>query len=182
MSRFMKQRAVSHGDTYSDRDQSGFLLMMRFPVVAAAAVALTACIAVSLAHAGAIHVAQDAEQLDQARSHFEQWLASDRANVGQSFLQLSTLLARHKDKKQVLELMRSLARPYQDVPEARLAVAQAAWNAEDIGLSTSEAAAALKLRPDWELAALFQAQALQKKSREDAAKFLADFLKAHPCA
>src|SRR2546428_240192 len=31
-------------------------------------------------------------------------------------------------------------------------------------------------------AALFQAQALQKKSREDAAKFLADFLKAHPGA
>src|SRR5438105_10607423 len=64
MSRFMKQRAVSHGDTYSDRDQSGFLLMMRFPVAAAAAVALTACIAVSLAHAGAIRVAQAAAQPD----------------------------------------------------------------------------------------------------------------------
>jgi len=61
-------------------------------------------------------------------------------------------------KKQVLELMRSLARPYQDVPEAHIAVAQAAWNAEDHKLAVSESAAALKLRPDWELAALFQAR------------------------
>ena len=120
------------------------------------------------------------QQLDQARGHFEQWLASDRANVGQSFLQLSTLLARHKDKKQVLDLMRTLARPYQDVPEARLAVAQAAWNANDEALAISESAAALKARPDWDLAALFQAQALQRRSNDDALKFLADYLKTQP--
>ena len=120
------------------------------------------------------------QQLDQARGHFEQWLAADRANVGQSFLQLSTLLARHKDKKQVLDLMRTLARPYQDVPEARLAVAQAAWNANDEALAISESAAALKARPDWELAALFQAQALQRRSNDEALKFLADYLKTQP--
>lgn len=120
------------------------------------------------------------QQLDQARGHFEQWLAADRANVGQNFLQLSTLLARHKDKKQVLDLMRTLARPHPDVPEARLAVAQAAWNANDEALAISESAAALKARPDWELAALFQAQALQRRSNDQALKFLADYLKTQP--
>jgi tetratricopeptide (TPR) repeat protein len=122
------------------------------------------------------------QQLDTARPHFEQWLAADRANAGQSFLQLSTLLVRHKDKKQVLELMRALARPYQDVPEAHLAVAQAAWNAGDEALSLSESAAGLKLRPDWELAALFRAQALQRRSSDEATKFLADYLQANPKA
>ena len=122
------------------------------------------------------------QKLDAARGHFEQWLASDRENVGQSFLQLSTLLARNKDRKAVLELMRALAKPYQKVPEARLAVAQAAWNAGDEALALEESTAALKLRPDWELAALFQAQALQRRSNDEALNFLAEFLKAHPQA
>src|SRR5688500_14676228 len=71
------------------------------------------------------------QKLDAARGHFEQWLAADAENVGQSFLQLSTILARNKDRKAVLQLMRTLAKPYAQVPEARLAVAQAAWNAGD---------------------------------------------------
>jgi tetratricopeptide (TPR) repeat protein len=122
------------------------------------------------------------KQLDAARKHFEQWLASDRENVGQNFLQLSTLLSRNTDRKSVFELMRSLAQPYQKVPEARLAVAQAAWNAGNESVALSEASAALKLRPDWELAALFQAQALQRRSNDEALAFLGEYLKAHPQA
>lgn len=122
------------------------------------------------------------QQLEAARGHFEQWLAADRENIGQSFLQLSTLLARNKDRKAVLGLMRSLARPYQQVPEARLALAQAASNAGDEAMALAESAAALKLRPDWEIAALFQAQALQRRSNEEAVRFLEAFLKAQPQA
>ena len=120
------------------------------------------------------------QKLDVARGHFEKWLASDRDNVGQSFLQLSTLLGRNKDRKAVMELMRHLARPYQQVPEARLAVAQAAWNAGDEKLALDEASAGLKLRPDWELAALFTAQALQRRSNDEAIDFLAGYLKSYP--
>jgi tetratricopeptide (TPR) repeat protein len=119
------------------------------------------------------------QKLDAARGHFEQWLASDRENIGQSFLQLSTLLARNTDRKGVLTLLRSLAAPYQDVPEARLAVAQAAWNAGDEKVALDEASAALKLRPDWELAALFRAQALQRRSNDEAIAFLGDYLRTH---
>jgi tetratricopeptide (TPR) repeat protein len=121
-------------------------------------------------------------QLDAARSHFEQWLAADRDKVGQSFLQLATLLARNPDRKGVLELMRALTKPYPAVPEARLALAQAAWNAGDETLALAESATALKLAPAWELAALFQAQALQRRSTEAALTFLAEYLKAHPQA
>jgi tetratricopeptide (TPR) repeat protein len=121
-------------------------------------------------------------QLSDALPHLERWLAADKDNVGQSFLQLNTLLARHADKQAVLKVVRALAQSYPTVPEARLSVAQAAWNADDKELSLAEARAALKLRPDWELAALFVAQVLQSRSNEEAARYLADYLEHYPKA
>jgi tetratricopeptide (TPR) repeat protein len=122
------------------------------------------------------------EQLTEAQPHLERWLAADKASVGPSFLQLSQLLARHKDKAAVLKLMQALAQPYPGVPEARLAVAQAAWNADAHDVSLNEARAALKARPDWEIAALFVAQVLQRRSDEEAARYLGEFLKSYPKA
>ncbi len=121
-------------------------------------------------------------QLTDALPHLERWLAADKSNIGQSFLQLNTLLARHKDKRAVLEVVHTLAQAYPEVPEARLTVAQSAWNAGDQAVSLSEATAALKLRPDWELAALFVAQVLQRRSNDEAARFLAEYLQSHPKA
>jgi tetratricopeptide (TPR) repeat protein len=122
------------------------------------------------------------EKLDEAQPHLEKWLAADRENIGPSFLQLSALLARHKDKPGVLQLMRGLAAQYPDVPEARLAVAEAAWNAKNERLSLDEARAALELRPDWEIAALFTAQVLQRRSDEEAIQYLGAYLESHPKA
>jgi tetratricopeptide (TPR) repeat protein len=122
------------------------------------------------------------QKLDAARVHFEQWLTSDPENIGANFLQLSGLLSRHKDRKAVFELLRNLAKPYSKVPEARVTVAQAAWNAGEHALALQESTAALKLRPDWELAALFHAQALQRSSNDEAISYLAGFLKSYPDA
>ena len=119
-------------------------------------------------------------QLADTQPHLEKWIAADPANVGQSFLQLSSLLSRHKDRPAVLKLMQALAQPYPQVPEAHLAVAQAAWNAEEHKIALDESRAALKLRPGWELAALFTAQALQRTSSEEAAAFLAGFVRDNP--
>lgn len=121
-------------------------------------------------------------QLKDALPHLEKWVAADKANAGQTFLQVASLLARHKDRKAVLELMQALARPYTDVPEARLAVAQAALGAGDAELALAEARASLGLRPDWELAALFQAQVLQQRSGAEAIAYLASYIKEHPQA
>jgi tetratricopeptide (TPR) repeat protein len=120
------------------------------------------------------------KKLEAARSHFEQWLASDSDNVGQNFLQLSNLLSRHPDRKAVLELLRGLVEAHRKVPEARLTLAQAAWNAGEAELAAAESAAALELKPGWELAALFSAQALQRRSNEEALAFLRDYLKSWP--
>ncbi len=43
-------------------------------------------------------------QLADALPHLERWLAADKDNVGQSFLQLNTLLARHEDQQAVLKV------------------------------------------------------------------------------
>lgn len=121
-------------------------------------------------------------RLDDALPHLEKWLTSDPQHTGQNFLQISTLVASHPDKPAILRLMRTLAAKYPQVPEASLAVAQAAWNANDQPGALAASRQALKLRPDWELAALFQAQALQRDSISDALVFLDAFVKAHPGA
>ncbi len=123
-------------------------------------------------------------QLAEARPHLEKWLAADRENVGAGFLQLGSLLARHKDKMAVFKLMQALAQPYPSVPEAQLSVAQAASNAGEHQAALDEARAALKLKPDWEMAALFIAQSLQRQSGsdEEATRFLGEYLQSHPKA
>ncbi|MGH8701663.1 MAG: tetratricopeptide repeat protein, partial [Burkholderiales bacterium] len=121
-------------------------------------------------------------RIADAQPHLEKWIATGPDSVGQSFLQLSSLLARHQDKTGVFNLMQALAQPYPEVPEARLAVAQAAWNAENQQVSLEEARAALKLRPDWEVAALFVAQVLQRRSNEEALRYLGEYLQDHPKA
>ena len=124
------------------------------------------------------------QQLADAQPHLERWLAADSENVGAAFLQLNAQLARHKDKAAVFKLMKSLAQPYSGVPEARLAVAQAAWNAGDTQAALDEANAALKLKPEWEAAALFVAQVLQRRagSDEEATRFLGEYLQTYPGA
>lgn len=118
-------------------------------------------------------------QLKEALPHLENWVAADKTNAGQVFLQIASLLARHKDRAAVLGLMQALARSYGDVPEARLAVAQAAWGAGNAELALAEARAGLALRPDWELAALFLAQVLQQRSAAEAISYLGGYIKEH---
>lgn len=121
-------------------------------------------------------------RLDDAVPHLEKWLSGDPEHTGQNFLQISTLVAGHQDKPAILKVLRTLAAKYPQVPEASLAVAQAAWNANDQPAALTASREALRLRPDWELAALFQTQALQRNSAEEAMVFLDGFVKAHPGA
>lgn len=122
------------------------------------------------------------ENLAESRVPLEQWLAADPANAGANFIQLSQVMARHKDKKAVYELLRTLARPYGKVAEVRLALAQAASSANNSDAALAESRAALELKPDLELAALFHAQALQRRSNAEAIKFLGGYVERQPQA
>lgn len=121
-------------------------------------------------------------RLADAEPHLQTWLASDPQNVGNSFMQLNPILARHQDKPAVLQLTQSLAKPYANVPEAHYSVAQAAVGANQNSLALSEIREALKLRSDWELAALFQGQILQRSSNAEALAYYQSYLKDYPRA
>ena len=121
-------------------------------------------------------------RLADAQPHLEKSLAADKENVGNSFLQLNTLLARHTDKAAVLQLVQNLAKPYPSLPEAHFSIAQAAWGAGQSDTALAAIRAALKLRPEWEQAALFQGQALQKTSNADALAYFTGYLKTYPRA
>lgn len=121
-------------------------------------------------------------RLADALPHLEKSIAADRENMGQSFLHLNALLARHPDKAGALALMQSLAKPYPALPEARMSVAQAAFVAGQTALAMSEVREALRLRPDWELAALFHGGLLQQRSAAEAVAYYQEFLALHPRA
>src|SRR5258705_1093597 len=121
-------------------------------------------------------------RLADAEPHLEKWLAADKDHVGNGFMQLNPILARHPDKAAVLQLTQNLAKPYAAVPEAHYSVAQAAWAAGQTPLALAEIRAALKLRADWEQAALFQGQVLQRTSNADALAYYQSYLKSNPRA
>ena len=119
--------------------------------------------------------------LKQAKPHIQQLLSrvETRAN---GFLYLNTLLANQKDKNEVLESIKEFAASYQTLPEARLALAQAAINADNNAFAKTELQAADNLRPGWEIAAQLQGQMLFKESPSKAIAFYQDFLKKYPKA
>jgi tetratricopeptide (TPR) repeat protein len=120
--------------------------------------------------------------LQAARPLLEEILSSESTNVGQSLMQLHALLTKHPDKNAVLTLVRDLVKPYRQLPEAHFAVAQAALAANKYDASLVEIREALRFRPDWEAAALFQAQALTGESRAKSLDYMKGFLAANPNA
>jgi tetratricopeptide (TPR) repeat protein len=109
-------------------------------------------------------------------------LSGEGANVGSSLTQLHALLAKHPDKNAVLALVKDLVKPYRHLPEAHFALAQAALAANKYDAALAEIREALRIRPDWEAAALFQAQALTSESRAKSLDYMKGFLAANPNA
>jgi tetratricopeptide (TPR) repeat protein len=124
----------------------------------------------------------NADDLDGAIPHLAKLLAAEGKNAGQSLLQLNNLLSKHADKTAVLQAVQKLAQPYPDLPETHFAISQAAYNAGQHDSALKSIREAAKLRPDWELAAVFQAQLLSRTSHTLASEHLAKFLASHPKA
>jgi len=104
-------------------------------------------------------------------------LKEDGAN---GFLHLSALMGQLRDTRAALELVERLAADHPALPEARLAVAQAAASAGHFDAAVAALQQADSLRPGWEPGALLHAQILAKTSRPDALAFMRDFLARHP--
>lgn len=119
-------------------------------------------------------------RVDEAEPYLKKLLSSSETKPENVFMQLNRLLAADPDKAANLRLARKLAAGYPDLPNAHFAVAQAAAAANDDQLALREIRRAAELRPDWAVAAGFEAEILQRKSPAQAAERLARYLDKYP--
>jgi tetratricopeptide (TPR) repeat protein len=122
------------------------------------------------------------KKVDQAEPYLVKLLAADGVNVENGFMQMNRLLAGNPDKAANLRVVKNLAARYPDLAQAHFAVAQAAALAGDDAAAIEAIRRAEKIRPEWETAAIFEAQVLQKRSNAEAAKVLGDYVEKYPAA
>jgi tetratricopeptide (TPR) repeat protein len=121
-------------------------------------------------------------KLSEAKPHLQAIVNAD-GNPAQGFMQLHSLMSKHPDKQAVLAVVKDLAQGYKQMPEAHFAVAQSAYAAGKHELALAEVREAMRLRPEWEIGALLQAQMLQQaQSTQKALEYLRGFLDGHPKA
>ena len=120
-------------------------------------------------------------RLSDAKPYLESWLKAGKPE--QVFMKLHGLFARQGDKQAIASLVAELASAYPALPEARFAVAQAAWQAGQGLNALSALDETLRLKPGWEHAVLYKAQVLQQKDGDEAAvDFMGEYLKSNPQA
>lgn len=123
-----------------------------------------------------------ANRIDELAPQMAALLAQDKANVGNNLLHLNRMLGRITDKKAVQGLIDRLATPYNTLPEAHFAMAQAAAAAGDNLRALTETEKSLQLRPNWETAAIARAQLQARLSAKTAIDSLDDFVGHNPAA
>ena len=121
-----------------------------------------------------------AKRVEEAEPFLAKLFAIDANAAANGFMQLGRLLVGNPDPVANLRLVRKLAERYANLPQAHLAVAQAAATANDEALALAETRSAAALRPDWEMAAMYEAQLLQRRSPGEAATRLAAYLEKYP--
>lgn len=119
-------------------------------------------------------------RLDAAFPHLEKLLSTNKDNVAHAFMQLNQLLSRNPSKAETLRLIKKLALPYPNLPEAHFAISQAAWFSGEYDFALKEMEQALSLRPDWEIAAIQKGRILHRKSSTDATDFYRSYLNNYP--
>ena len=122
------------------------------------------------------------KRVEEAEPYLEKLLASDGMNLEGGFLQINRLLASNPDKLSNLRVVRKLAAPHPQLAAAQFAVAQAELTAGNEMAALESIRKAAALRPDWELAAIFEAQVLQRRSPAEAANFLGAYVAKHPAS
>jgi len=120
------------------------------------------------------------KRVEEALPYLEKLLAAEGVTLETGFMQLNRLLAGNPDKAANLRVVRHLAALHPQLPQAHFALAQASVAAGDDATAVAAIRRAAALRPEWELAALLEAQILQKRSPAEAAKVLEAFVAKNP--
>jgi len=119
-----------------------------------------------------------AKREEEALPYLQKLLEADPK--GDAFMHLERLFANNQDKAQTLKLVQQLTQAYPAVAQAHFAIAQAAVGAGESELALAETRAASKLKPDWDLPVLLEAQLLQRQSNVLALERLGAYIEKHP--
>ncbi|MDO8988309.1 MAG: tetratricopeptide repeat protein [Sideroxyarcus sp.] len=119
-------------------------------------------------------------KLQEARPYLQEVLQTDPANAGRTFASIYPLVARSADKAAVLEWMIDATHAYPDVAEGHLAVAQAAAAAGKSDLALTEAHRAVVLKPDWDVAVVFEAELYLNSDPAQGLALLQKYIQSHP--
>lgn len=121
-------------------------------------------------------------RMDELAPTLVRMLEADKEGLGANLLGLNRMFVRNEDRVAVFNLIEKVCRPFFGVAEAHYAVAQAASSASMQERALAEAGRALELRPDWEMAALLQAQIAARTSTAQAVAYLQAFVEHNPMA
>tara|TARA_B100000686_G_scaffold132216_1_gene139151 strand:+ start:3893 stop:5611 length:1719 start_codon:yes stop_codon:yes gene_type:complete len=134
-----------------------------------------------LAHQTIIALLVSSGQLDEGQVYLNRLLALE-IDPAKFFMQLNNLLARNADKIGTLKLVQEFAKPYSKIPESHFAIAQAASFAGQFETARQKMKLVLALRPDWEMAAIYNGRILHHSSSASAIDFYRDYLESYPKA
>lgn len=121
-------------------------------------------------------------QTDDLAPMLIRMLEVDKAALADNLMGLNRMLARNPDRKAAFRVIEQVGRPFFGIAEAHYAVSVAAASAGQDDRARAEVRRALELRPDWEMAAMLQAQLLARLSAEEALAFLQGFVEKNPNA
>lgn len=121
-------------------------------------------------------------KLEEARPHLVEILAAYPGQAGHTLGQVYGLLLRYPDRQAVFKFLTELAAPYQGLAEAHMVLSQAAMSANLREEAMREIQRARALRPEWEMAAMFEAQLLQQDAPQQSAALLKGYLADYPDA
>ena len=121
-------------------------------------------------------------RLDELAPHLIRMLETDKSTLGENLLGLNRMLAQNTDRQAVFHLIDKVCTPYFGIAEAHYAVAMAAGSASAYERALAESRHALDLRPDWEMAAIMQAQLMSRDTPAEAVTFMKGFVERNPKA
>ncbi len=120
------------------------------------------------------------KRVDEAEPYLAKLIGTNSTAAPNMFMQLARLLAINPDAQANLRVAKRLAARHDALPQAHFAVAQSAQAANEEALALAEIRRAAALRPDWDVAALYEAQLLQRRAPGEAVKRLAGYLEKYP--
>ncbi|MHB1678283.1 MAG: tetratricopeptide repeat protein [Sulfuriferula sp.] len=117
-----------------------------------------------------------------ALPYLQQLLRAHPESAATEFMQLGPILGNQPDKAASLVLVQTLARSYPDLPEAHLAIAQAAARAGQFDLALAQLDEVAKLKPNWDIAAMLRFEILSRNGSSKGLAFAQDYLLHYPQA